>query len=159
MLLNPKEIEVSFGFKLKTMKNFTILILITLVLSSCSSLKVTYDYDKNADFTKYKSYSMLPWNPELSKIINDLDKARFQNAIKEEMNARGLEYKESGGDIGVSLYLVFEQKTSVTAYNNYYGGYGGYRYGGWGWGMGYGTTTYQESDYLVGAPSIAGRRW
>jgi len=121
----------------------------------CSSLKVSYDYDKEADFTKYKSYSMLPWNPELSKIVNDLDKRRIQTALKLEMNARGLEYKESDGDVAVSFFIVIENKTSVTAYNNYYGGYGGgYRYGGWGWGMGYGTTSYQEHDYLVGTAIV-----
>jgi hypothetical protein len=46
---------------------------------------------------------------------------------------------------------VVDQKTSTTAYTNYYGGAGyGYRRGGWGWGSGHTTTTYSESDYLQG---------
>ena len=136
------------------MKNYLIALTL-LMLMGCSSLKVSYDYDKDVDFTKFKSYTMLPWNPELNKIVNELDKNRLLAAIKSEMNARGLEYKESGGDLAVSIFIVLENKTSVTAYNNYYGGYGaGYRYGGWGWGMGYGTTTYQEYDYLVGTAII-----
>ena len=52
----------------------------------------------------------------------------------------------------VSLFIVVDQKTSTTAYTNYYGGggYGRYsRYGG-GWGYGHATTTYSESDYLEG---------
>jgi hypothetical protein len=135
--------------------NKYLIILAIFLFTGCSSLKVSYDMDKNTDFTKFESYSLLPWNPEMNKIVNDLDRRRLQDAIKKEFNSRGLEYKESGGDIAVSIYIVVEQKTSVTAYNNYYGGYGmGYRYGGWGWGMGYGTTTYQESDYLVGTGII-----
>ena len=51
----------------------------------------------------------------------------------------------------ITLFIVVDQKTSVTAYTNYYGGgYGGYhRYGG-GWGGGYANTTYSENDYLEG---------
>ena len=151
MLLN---FDLTNFTKKYIMRNYFLALTILLMLGGCSTLKVTYDYDKETDFSKYKTYSMLPWNPELNKIVNDLDRRRLQDALKNEMNARGLEYKESGGDLGLSLYIVVEQKTSVTAYNNYYGGYGGYRYGGWGWGMGYGTTTYQESDYLVGTAIV-----
>ena len=53
--------------------------------------------------------------------------------------------------MAVSLFLVIDQKTSTTAYTNYYsGGYRGYyRFRG-GWGYGYATTTYSENDYLEG---------
>jgi pectate lyase len=51
----------------------------------------------------------------------------------------------------VSLFLVVDQKTSVSSYTNYYGGrYGAYRRYGYGWGMGYASTTYTENDYLEG---------
>jgi hypothetical protein len=51
-----------------------------------------------------------------------------------------------------------EQKTSVIAYTNYYGGGAGRRYGrghrGGGWGMGGSTTSYSESDYVQGTMVI-----
>jgi hypothetical protein len=62
---------------------------------------------------------------------------------------------EKGGedaDLAITLYLVLEQKTSTTAYTNYYGGrgYGRYSRGSWGWVNGYANTTYSESDYIKG---------
>ena len=50
----------------------------------------------------------------------------------------------------VSLYMVLDQKTSVTSYTDYHGshGYGFRRYGGW--GTGHATTSYNEYDYTQG---------
>ena len=55
-------------------------------------------------------------------------------------------------DMMVVLFLVINQKTSTTAYTNYYGGAGrgGYRRGAGGWGGGHSTTNYSENDYLEG---------
>ena len=62
---------------------------------------------------------------------------------------KGITQLENGGDLAVTLYVVTTKETSVTAYSSYYGGggRGRYRRGG-GWGAGYGSTTYTESDYL-----------
>ncbi|MCK5279364.1 MAG: DUF4136 domain-containing protein, partial [Cyclobacteriaceae bacterium] len=60
-----------------------------------------------------------------------------------------MELVEENGDIAVTLFVVIDQKSSITGYSNYYGGAGyGYRRGAWGWGGGHSTTTYTESDYL-----------
>ena len=75
------------------------------------------------------------------------------DAFKVEMEKRKITLVESGGDMAIALYIVAEQKTSTTAYTNYYGGGvgRGYRRGGrGGWGGGYATTNYSESDYLQG---------
>jgi hypothetical protein len=117
--------------------------------SQCSSLKVTSDYDGSANFESYKSFSYYGWAEESDKIMNDLDKGRIEGAFYEEFTNRGMKLVQGGGDVVVSLFIVVDQKTSVTAYNNYYG-MRGYGYGGWGWGMGYGTTSYQENDYYEG---------
>jgi hypothetical protein len=120
-----------------------------IALASCSSAKFSSDKDPDADFSQYKTLSYYGWADESSKVLNDLEKTRIETAFAEEFKKRGLSIQETGGDIVVSLYIVVDQKTGVTAYNNYYGG-GGYYGGGWGWGMGYGTTTYSEYDYMVG---------
>ncbi|MDW7690695.1 DUF4136 domain-containing protein [Flammeovirgaceae bacterium SG7u.111] len=130
-----------------------ILLFSSLIIASCSSVKVTSDSDKTTDFSKYQTYSFLGWQKESDKILNDFDKKRMREAFKEEFQKRNLKYVEKGGDMAVSLFLVVNKETSTTAYTDYYGGYGGrYRYGSYGWGMGMGssTTTYSESDYLKG---------
>jgi hypothetical protein len=120
-----------------------------IALASCSSISFTSDKDPEADFSQYKTLSYYGWADESSKVLNDLEKKRIEMAFADEFKKRGLSIQETGGDIIVSLYIVVDQKTGVTAYNNYYGG-GGYYGAGWGWGMGYGTTTYSEYDYMVG---------
>jgi hypothetical protein len=110
---------------------------------------VRVDYDKNADFGSYKTFSFLGWQDNSDQLLNDLDKQRIHDAFKNELNKRGLTYAEDG-DIAILLHIVVEEKTSTTAYTTHMGGYGGYRYGRWGWGGGVSTTNYTENDYLFG---------
>ena len=126
--------------------------MIAILISCSSGVKVTTDMDKDRDFSPYRSYSFLGWQKNSDSLMSQFDKQRIHDAFKSEFQKRNLEYQKSNGDMSVALYLVIDQKTTVTGYTDYYGGggYGRYhRYGG-GWGSGYSTTTYTESDYLVG---------
>jgi len=125
--------------------------LLLFFTASVFAQKVKVDFDKTIDFSKYKTYTFLGWQDDIDKIINDFDKKRIRDAFKEQMDSRELKMVESGADMTLSLYLVIDQKTSITGYTNYYGGAGmGYRRGGGGWGMGHSTTNYTENDYLEG---------
>ncbi len=127
--------------------------MILLLVSSCSSLKVNSDFDKTADFSQYKTYSFYGWAEESDKILNQFDKDRIEKAFGSEFTKRGLTHSESDGDLVVTLYIVTEQKQQTTATTTGMGGgYGGY-YGhgpGYGWGGGMSTTSYNTYDYTVG---------
>ena len=114
--------------------------------------KVTGDYEKSTDFSTYKTYMFVGWQDDSDQVMNDFDRKRLRESIKSEMDARQFEFVESGGDMAVSLYVVVDEKTSTTAYTNYYGGagYGRGRRGRGGWGNGSATTSYSENDYLQG---------
>lgn len=140
----------------KIMKSL-VLFSLCFLFSYTSNAQVTYDYDKEADFTQYKTYSFAGWQKDSDKIINDLDKKRIMESFKSEFTLRGMEYDLANADCVVTFYFVVDNKTSTTAYTNYNGpmgmgyGYGfGYRSSAWGWGMGSSTTTYSENDYQVG---------
>lgn len=129
------------------------IVLLAFLFQSCSSLKVSADYDKSVDFSKFKTIEYYGWALESDKLMNDLDKRRIENAFADEFKKRGMSLVESGGDLIVTLFIVVEQKRETTAstsgYGGYYGGY--YGYGpGWGWGPSYGTTTISTYDYHVG---------
>jgi len=138
------------------------LLVLSLIITSCgSSIKVSSQFDGEADFSKFKTYSYLGWSNNSDQLMNDFDKRRVEASFASEFEKRGMKYVATGGDIEISLFLVTEQKTATTAYTNHYGvggpvgyGYGGYRgyyYGSaWGWGGGYASTTYSEYDYTVG---------
>jgi len=137
------------------MKKISVLLIgFVLVFSNyVLAQKVTTDFDKSVDFSKYTSVSFIGWQEDEGQMLNDFDKKRFMDAFKSEFEKRNLKLVESGGDMAFALFVVAEQQTSTTAYTNYYGtGAGrGYRRGArGGWGAGYSTTTYSESDYLQG---------
>jgi hypothetical protein len=125
-------------------KNAFLLATIFFIAASCSSVKVVTDLDKTADFTKYQTISFLGWQEDIDKVINEFDQERIRNVLKAEMEKRNLKLVDDNGDMVMSTFLVSEQKTSMTAYTNYYGGGAGYGYGRGrrgrgGWGMGGGN--------------------
>lgn len=130
--------------------NLSFIVLLGVLLTNCSSIKVTSDSEKDTDFSPYKTYSFLGWQNESDKVMNEFDKKRMRDAFTGEFQKRNLKFVEEGGDMSVSLFIVISKETSVTAYTNHYGGgYGRYnRYGG-GWG-GSSSTSYSENDYLKG---------
>lgn len=133
------------------MKKFLTVALLFLFAVSYGQ-KVTGDYEKSTDFSKYKTYMFVGWQDNSDQVMNDFDKKRLRESILSEMAARQFEFVESGGDMAISLYVVVDEKTSTTAYTNFYGGagYGRGRRGHGGWGNGHATTSYSENDYLKG---------
>jgi len=124
---------------------------LVLAMVSCSTVKVVVDMDKTTDFSKYKTYSFLGWQNNSDQTLGELDQKRIRDAFINEFERRGLQRVGNNGDMEVSLFIVVDQKTSVTGYTDYYGGrHGGYHRYGRGWGYGYANTTYHESDYLQG---------
>lgn len=135
--------------------NFLVIAVAILFLSSCSSTKITADFDKSIDFTKYKTFEYYGWAKESDKLLNDLDKKRIEESFANEFYKRGLTYVKEGGELIVTLFIVVEQKTQTTANTTSMGGYGHYGgyygYGpGYGWGPSYSTTTVSTYDYQVG---------
>lgn len=132
-----------------------ITLLVSIVFSACSSLKISTDMDKSEDFAAHKTYEYYGWADNSDQILNQLDKERIENAFGVELSQRGMTLVPSGGDLVVTLYVVTQQKQQTTATTTGMGGaygYGGYYgYGpGYGWGGGMSTTTYNTYDYTVG---------
>lgn len=128
------------------------LVAIVALLTSCSPVKVITEVNKDIDFSSYETYSFLGWQDNSNEILSEFDQKRIRDAFISEFEARGLKPVAENGDMVVSLFIVVDQKTSTTAYTDYYGrgAYGRYNRYGAGWGNGYATTTYHESDYLMG---------
>ena len=140
------------------MKNLIFLFILLFGLTACSSIKVTSDYDRAIDFSKYKTFVYYGWTDESDKVLTEFDRNRIESAFATEFLSRGWTLKEDDGDALVSLFIVVDKKTSFTSYTNHYGGgmYGGmygprYGYGYGGYGMpSYGTSHTQQNDYLEG---------
>ena len=127
-----------------------VLLVFACVLAACGpSIKVSYDYDGQADFAKYKTYAFS--EDALKLPVNDLNRDRLLRAIETELTAKGFS-KSENPDVLVDLHVRAEQKTEATAtttgsgmYGGYYGGPGRYGYGG-----GFTTTQINYNDYIEG---------
>jgi len=123
--------------------------ILLLFLYSCSSITVTSDYDREVDFTTYKTFSLLKWRDGNNVLVNEFDKRRLEVAVANEMVERGYTFAKTGGELAISIFVILEDKTSYTAYTDYYGGYGYYYGAPWGWG-GPERTSVHQYDYTQG---------
>ena len=99
-------------------------LLLLLVFTSCSSVRVVADYDKEVNFNEFKSFAFYKTGIDKAE-ISDLDKRRILKAIETELMAKGFT-KSKNPDLLVSIITSSREKIDV--YNNFYGG------AGWGWG-------------------------
>lgn len=91
-------------------------------LSSCSSISVTSDYDREIDFSQYKTFAFYKRGIDAVE-ISDLDKRRILRAIDRELSQKGM-MKSSNPDLLINIFT--EEQDYVNVWNNW----------GWGWGMG-----------------------
>ncbi len=71
------------------------LILITLIsflLVSCGGLRVDYDYDKEVDFSAYKTYN---YYADMNTGLSDLDTKRLLKVVDSTLQARGMQLSET----------------------------------------------------------------
>ena len=127
------------------MKFFSLLSLVLIItLSSCSSVRVASDYDKQTNFNNYRSYAF--YKPGVDKAeISDLDKKRILRAIEADMSAEGFT-KSQNPDILVSIFT--KTKENVNIYQNNFGY--GYGWSPWYWGNNFNSvsTTTEGTLYI-----------
>jgi hypothetical protein len=127
------------GDSMKIRIRFAALFVILLAVSTLGlAQEVRTDYDHNADFSKYKTYSWA--KVETSNSIWD---SRVKEDIDKEMQAKGLTNVPSGGDISLVAIGTTKEKPQLETY--YDGGFGG-----WGWRGGGGMSTTTVQNYKEG---------
>ena len=129
------------------MKQITTFFLLSLfAVSALAQVKVSYDYDNQADFASYKTYKFT--DDAMKLPINDLNRKRMLDAISSELAKKGFSPSDDP-DVWVDVVVTAQQKQSSTASTNYYGS--GYRYR---WGGGFSTTNISTHDYIEGTVFI-----
>src|ERR1700752_796643 len=102
--------------------------------------QVKTDYDHNAKFGQYKTYS---WEKVQTK--DPLLVQRIETAVNTALTAKGWTLVESGGDVSIVAMEITQNQQTL---NTFYDGFGG----GWRWrgfgGFGEATTT--TDTYQVG---------
>ena len=119
---------------------FTKFLLLICILSvGLQAQKIKVEYDKNLDFSKFKTFA---WGP-LDAVARPLLAAAIQGAIEEELTKRGLHKVQSNPDIFMEMYGSVDSDMSISYANPLYSGMGGipsFDAGFVMWGYGGGTT-------------------
>ncbi len=117
-------------------KKTYLLALFSLALTACSTVKVSTDYDQEADFSALKQFNWLPESAKVEKesayLNNRIMDVRITKAIDTQLVTQGFEFS-TAPDFYVNYSITSEKKTDIRSYDNY-SGYGP----SWGWGVGYG---------------------
>jgi uncharacterized protein DUF4136 len=108
-----------------------------LIASAAFAVKVRTDYDHDASFASYKTYS---WTSV--KTANSIWDDRVKDAVNSALAAKGLTEVPSGGDIAVTAVGSTQNQQTL---QTFYDGMGG----GWRW-RGFGDSTTTVENYKVG---------
>src|SRR5262245_48739599 len=116
---------------------------LSLLGAAAFAQDVKVDFDKDADFSKIKTFAVkigTSWN-------NPISEKRVMDEITQSLMEKG--WTKADADKADAMVVLHGATAKQRTLNTFYsGGYGGYGWRGWGGGMGTATTT--ESEYLVG---------
>jgi hypothetical protein len=99
--------------------------------------QVKTDYDRNANFNEYKTYS---WSSVKTKDPLLVD--RIKSAVNDTVAKKGLTQVDSGGDLTINAMEITKNQQTLNTF--YDGGFGGWRWGG------FGDATTATETYKVG---------
>ena len=124
----------------QTIKAAAFALLATLIFS-CKTLKVSTDYDRSADFSAYKTFSI--YRVTTTPDVNQLNAERIWNSIRAEMSKKGYTEDNYYPDLVIDIagLLQTQNRKFISA-----SGAGYYR--PW-WGNN--TATIQDNDYKEGS--------
>lgn len=110
------------------MKAIKLLSLVLLfIVASCSSVRVTSDYDTSTDFSKYKTFAFYKKGIDKAE-ISDLDKRRILRAVENELLSKGFTKSETP-DLLVNIFTKSRQKVDIYNNNQFYMGWHPWYYG------------------------------
>ena len=131
---------------MKTIKYLPLLLICFLV--SCQAVHINADYDKQVDFSKFKTYAF--YKTGIDKVeISDLDKKRILRSIDEQMTIKGF-IKSETPDMLINITTKEREQVNVNQFNAGFGyGWGfGWNPMFWGGGMN-NVSTFEEGTLLI----------
>jgi len=125
---------------------------ILLAASRASGQDVRYNFDRNTDFSKFRTYRWVIIKD--APTANDLVAEQVREAVEKELATKGLTKIE---DDSANLFIGYQggvsQEKEFTSFNSNWG-YGGGWYGGGWYGPGGGMTTGSTSTIYVGQLAV-----
>jgi hypothetical protein len=145
------------------MKQLSI-VLAMFILSSCSTIRVSQDYEISTNFNRYRTFTLVPGTSRITGDVlmdSPLMEKRIRNAVENSMNEKGYsKVTDTRSDFFVTYQLVVRTRIEADpippfGVGGYPYGYRRYRYPYWGspyWnGWGYETYVrqYEEGTLII----------
>jgi len=108
------------------MKRSAVILALTAIvfITGCSTIQVESDYNREVDFSKYKTYRWIPHvkGTEDNPLMNDpLIESHVRNAVNTEMTKKGFTKIEEGHpDFLMAYYFTARNRVDVTHYYGYW---------------------------------------
>jgi hypothetical protein len=98
---------------------------VMLLAATGLAQSVTYDFDRAADFTRFKTYAWTRGN----ELNDQLNHARVVRSVENQLNAKGLSKVDAGAnpDVLVAYHASFDRNLQINAFGT---GWAGPRFGG-----------------------------
>lgn len=118
-------------------------IIMLLAFTSCNTVRVSSDYDRNADFSQYKTFAFHQKGLADLK-MNDLDKRRIVEAIGTSLTSKGMTMASAETNADLVINLAAKSKTRVNV-DPYYDPWWGGPY----WGASQRVSQYKEGSIIL----------
>jgi hypothetical protein len=118
------------------MRVFNLSITFLLILTGCSTIQIFSDFDRTADFSKYKSFAWLQRSDSIQNLYydNPLIEKNLKFYVNKEMSVRGYAIDITHPDLLLEYHSMVEKKQQIvnnpvcsnptyTYYNPYYSPY------------------------------------
>jgi hypothetical protein len=138
------------------MKRIAVLVFGLFVLGATATLAqdVRYDFDKDKDFSKYKTYKWVPIKG--ADQPDDLTAKKVTDAIDTELATKGFSKTDSDtADLYIGYQTALGSEKQFTSYSTDWGYGGGWGRGWYGGGMGSSTTYGSTSTVYVGQLDVS----
>ena len=123
------------------------IVLLLLAAAAALAQDVRYNFDKNTDFSKFKTYKWVPIKG--ADHANDLVDKQIKDALDAELARKGLSKVEGdSADLYIGYQTAVGQEKQFNSYSTDWGYGGGWYRGGWYGGAGGSTTTTGQTSTI-----------
>ncbi len=148
---------MTLGNAVVVIRRWPVVAAAALALTGCATMHVGSDYDRNATFVNYHSFTLMNRaHRGPGGVTNPLVIQRTEDALKAEMAAKGYQLTSdpASADFTVDFTIGSQERTDINSYPDPYAGMGwGWGRPGW-WGGAYWGDTIDVRQYREGTLSI-----
>lgn len=121
------------------MKHCIILISCLMLYTGCATFTVNYDFDPEADFTRFQTYA---WGiPSETSTISELSAKRIKIAVDKQLLGKGFVSASENPDLLVVIFAGKEKRIDIEE-----------------WGYGYDDPSYYDNTWYPGRPPVLPER-